>query len=59
MADINEKAVPQQVQEQHHADEKLHIGDETPDPTAQDGVRIAEAMTLSWSKKSLGAVYAW
>lgn len=30
---------------------------ETPDNNAQDGVRIAEAMTLSWSRSSLIIVY--
>jgi hypothetical protein len=30
-----------------------------PDDNAQDGVRIAEAMTLSWSKSSLIIVYIW
>ncbi|KAJ5946776.1 siderophore iron transporter mirB [Penicillium verhagenii] len=30
---------------------------DVPDPNAQDGVRIAEAMTLSWSKSSLIVVY--
>lgn len=30
-----------------------------PDENAQDGVRIAEAMTLSWSKSSLIIVYIW
>jgi hypothetical protein len=30
-----------------------------PDENAQDGVRIAEAMTLSWSKSSLIVVYIW
>lgn len=30
-----------------------------PDDKAQDGVRIAEAMTLSWSKSSLIIVYIW
>lgn len=30
-----------------------------PDQNAQDGVRIAEAMTLSWSKSSLIIVYMW
>ena len=26
---------------------------------AQDGVRIMEAMTLSWSRASLGLIYFW
>lgn len=30
-----------------------------PDQNAQDGVRISEAMTLSWSKTSLIVVYIW
>lgn len=30
-----------------------------PDQNAQDGVKIAEAMTLSWSKSSLIVVYVW
>lgn len=30
-----------------------------PDENAQDGVRMAEAMTLSWSKSSLVVVYIW
>lgn len=33
--------------------------DDVPDENAQDGVRIAEAMTLSWSKSSLIIVYIW
>lgn len=31
--------------------------DDVPDQNAQDGVRIAEAMTLSWSRSSLIVVY--
>jgi hypothetical protein len=30
-----------------------------PDENSQDGVRIAEAMTLSWSKSSLIVDYIW
>lgn len=32
-------------------------GAEVPNATAQDGVTQAEAITLSWSKASLGAAY--
>jgi hypothetical protein len=31
--------------------------DDVPDENAQDGVKIAEAMTLSWSRSSLIVVY--
>lgn len=33
------------------------ISEHLPDETAQDGVANAEAMTLSWTKTSLGAAY--
>lgn len=29
------------------------------DPDKQDGVRVAEAITASWSRSSLITVYAW
>ncbi|KAJ6103225.1 siderophore iron transporter mirB [Penicillium sp. IBT 16267x] len=41
--------------EQHTPD--FENPDDVPDQNAQDGVRIAEAMTLSWSKSSLIVVY--
>ena len=44
------KAQPEVISEPS-ADEEL------PDETAQDGVRQAEAITLSWTKTSLGAAY--
>ena len=43
-----------QVEEQQLPQEDT---ENVPDPNAQDGVRIAEAMTLSWSKSSLVVVY--
>lgn len=44
------------VEDQNEA--KVQSDDsETPDNNAQDGVRIAEAMTLSWSRSSLIIVY--
>lgn len=32
---------------------------ERPSENAQDGVKAVEAITLSWSKGSLAAVYIW
>lgn len=49
-----------------HVDEKPEVPyvesqqpqeEDIPDQTAQDGVRIAEAMTMSWSRTSLIVVY--
>lgn len=35
------------------------VPQETVADDAQDGVRIAEAIALSWNKKSLIVVYCW
>jgi hypothetical protein len=32
---------------------------ELPDQNAQRGVQTAEAITLTWSKTSLGLIYVW
>ena len=60
MADNMEKSAPPHVEEQRlpSADEKP-IEEQMPNETAQDGVKIAEAMTLSWNKSSLIAVFIW
>ncbi|KAG6009890.1 hypothetical protein E4U21_000992 [Claviceps maximensis] len=46
------------VEEQHHYDEEKHAQlDQAVDQHAQKGVRIAEGMTMSWSRGSLIAVF--
>lgn len=59
----NEKATNTNVENEKGTASYVPDGRErpeaVPDQNAQDGVRIAEAMTLSWSKTSLIVVYIW
>lgn len=44
---------------EHGAAEDDKEGLELPNESAQGGVKDIEAVTISWSKKSLAAVYVW
>ncbi|KAG5979982.1 hypothetical protein E4U55_004512 [Claviceps digitariae] len=57
MADTKSSSVAVQEQHQRHDDEKLSVEVQAVDQHAQEGVRIAEGMTLSWSRGSLIAVF--
>lgn len=47
------------TEEQHSYDEKHTSEHESVDQNAQEGVRIAEGMAMSWSRGSLIAVFVW
>jgi hypothetical protein len=54
---IDEKRRTPQAEETPHVESQQPQEEDLPDQTAQDGVRIAEAMTMSWSRTSLIVVY--
>ncbi|KAJ5815251.1 siderophore iron transporter mirB [Penicillium riverlandense] len=54
---IDEKSGAPQAEETPYIESHQPQQEDLPDQTAQDGVRIAEAMTMSWSRTSLIVVY--
>jgi hypothetical protein len=54
---VDEKPETPQAEDTAYAESRPPREEDLPDQTVQDGVRIVEAMTMSWSRTSLIVVY--